>query len=110
MSNTNTTSSSSSNSSNSSASNHSSFDGMPQTVSQILEMLAFFASLLCSWLKLFCVFFTSVCRPPRRSYKLDDLGPEEFLLDGTMFTRTEFEVPSRGVTLQCRHVLSSLFS
>jgi hypothetical protein len=45
-----------------------------------------------------------IIRPARHLYKLGDLGPKTFSLDGVTVVRTDFEVKNtRGLGLKCSY-------
>lgn len=46
----------------------------------------------------------AVIRPPRFTYETSDLGPEIFDLYGTLYRRTDLEIPNKhGFKMKCSH-------
>uniref|UniRef100_A0A7S0EDW7 Serine aminopeptidase S33 domain-containing protein n=1 Tax=Hanusia phi TaxID=3032 RepID=A0A7S0EDW7_9CRYP len=50
------------------------------------------------------IFAALICRPPRHSYTLTDLGPARFRMDGKLYSRTDFQLYNkRGLRIECSH-------
>ena len=50
------------------------------------------------------LLWKSIIRPPKEQYRITDLGPTQFYMEGVNYTRTDFTViSSTGCKLQCSH-------
>ncbi|EKX42267.1 hypothetical protein GUITHDRAFT_111828 [Guillardia theta CCMP2712] len=50
------------------------------------------------------IFAALICRPPRHSYTLTDLGPARFRMDGKLYSRTDLQLYNkRGQRIECSH-------
>merc|ERR1719253_1668966 len=45
----------------------------------------------------------AIIRPPRDNYAEAQLGPKSMMFEGKNFKRTDLQLQSRGLTLQCSH-------